>query len=410
MSTVKPFKAGRPKKEFAGRVAALPYDVMNTKEAAERAKKNDLTFLRVDRAEIDFPEGTDPYGEKVYEKAAENLDSYFTNGIFLKESEPRYYIYRQIMGCRVQHGIVGAASVDDYLSGVIKRHELTRADKEEDRIRHVDACNANTGPIFLAYRKSEALSDIISDYINNEPEYDFISEGDVRNTVWTVDAKDNEKISRAFEGIESLYIADGHHRAASAVKVALKRREQNPGYSGGEEFNYFLAVFFCADELKILDYNRLIKDTNSLSDEEMFAKIEKYFTVTEKDAPVSPEKRHEFGMYYKEKWYKLVLKDGVADESDPVARLDVSILQKLVNEPVFGIGDPRTDKRIDFVGGIRGLKELEKRCSDDMALAFSMYPTSMDELMDIADNGLTMPPKSTWFEPKLLSGLFIHTF
>lgn len=408
MSTVKPFKAGRPKKEFAGAVAALPYDVMNTEEAALRAEKNSLTFLRVDRAEIDFPNGTDIYSEKVYKKAAENLNAYFESGVCLKEESEKFYIYRQIMGERVQHGIVGCASVDDYLNGVIKRHELTRADKEEDRIRHVDACNANTGPIFLTYRESDTLKKLIADYCLRQPEYDFISEGDVKNTVWVVDEADNERIVEAFNNISCLYIADGHHRAASAVKVAKKRREENPDYDGSEEFNFFLAVFFCADELKILDYNRLIKDTNSLTDAEMFNKISEHFTVEDSASPVSPNKRHVFGMYYKNKWYKLSLKDRIADETDAVGSLDVSILQRFINEPIFGIGDPRTDKRIDFVGGIRGLKELEKRCNEDMALAFSMYPTSMEELMNIADNGKTMPPKSTWFEPKLLSGLFIH--
>jgi len=408
MSKVKPFKAGRPKKEFAASVAALPYDVMNTKEALERFRSNSLTFLRVDRAEINFPEGTDVYSDKVYKKAAESLNNYFEEGVCFKEKDERYYIYRQIMGERVQHGIVGCASVDDYINGVIKRHELTRADKEEDRIRHVDTCNANTGPIFLAYRHSDALKKVIADYALRDPEYDFISEGNVRNTVWAVDAADNERITAAFDNINYLYIADGHHRAASAVKVALKRREQFPDFDGTEEFNYFLAVFFCADELKILDYNRLIKDTNNLTDEEMFGKISESFVIEESSSPVSPAKRHEFGMYYNKKWYRLTLKDGTANEGDPVESLDVSILQKFVNEPVFGIDDPRTDKRIDFVGGIRGLKELEKRCNEDMKLAFSMYPTSMEELMNIADKGLTMPPKSTWFEPKLLSGLFIH--
>ena len=408
MAVVKPFAGARPKKEYAARVAALPYDVMNTAEAAERAAKNDLTFLRVDRAEIDFPAGQNPYAPEVYAKAAENLNAYLENGVSLREETPRFYIYRQQMGKTVQTGVVGCADVDDYLNGVIKRHELTRADKEEDRIRHVDACNANTGPIFLAYRGSKALKTIVDKYTACAPEYDFVSEGDVKNTVWLVDPADNDAIEQAFAGIPYLYIADGHHRCASAVKVALKRRAQNPGYTGTEEFNRFLAVFFDASELKILDYNRLIKDTNGLTDAEMFAKLGEHFTLAPEAAPVSPAKRHEFGMYYKDQWYRMALKDGVADETDAVASLDVSILQKLVNEPIFGIGDPRTDQRIDFVGGIRGLAELEKRCREDMTLAFSMYPTSMEELMAIADAGQIMPPKSTWFEPKLLSGLFIH--
>lgn len=408
MSVVKPFAAARPKKEFAASVAALPYDVMNTAEAAARAAKNDLTFLRVDRAEIDFPSGTDPYSPAVYARAAENLNAYLQNGVYMREQTPRFYIYRQQMGQTVQTGVVGCASVDDYLNGVIKRHELTRADKEEDRIRHVDTCNANTGPIFLAYRGSDALKALLRDYTARAPEYDFTSEGDVKNTVWVVDPADNAAVERAFAAIPALYIADGHHRAASAVKVALKRRAENPGYTGQEEFNRFLAVFFDASDLKILDYNRLIKDTNGHTDAELFALLGENFTLTPEETQVKPAKRHEFGMYYKARWYRLTLKEGAADESDPVASLDVSLLQNLVNGPIFGIGDPRTDQRIDFVGGIRGLGELEKRCAGDMALAFSMYPTSMEELMAIADAGKVMPPKSTWFEPKLLSGLFIH--
>ncbi len=408
MSTVKPFLAARPVPAYAEKIAALPYDVMNTREAAERAEKNSLTFLRVDRAEIDFAAGQDPYAPEVYNKAAENLNAYLSNGYYMRETAPRFYVYRQQMGENVQTGIVGCASVDDYLNGVIKRHELTRADKEEDRIRHVDTCNANTGPIFLAYRGSETLKALLADYTARAPEYDFTSEGDVKNTVWVVDEQDNAAIEAAFNAIPALYIADGHHRCASAVKVALKRRAQYPGYDGSEEFNRFLAVFFDADDLEIMDYNRLLKDTGGHTDEELFARLGDIFTVAPEGAPVAPAKRHEFGMFYKGQWYRLTLKDGIADESDPVASLDVSLLQKLVNEPVFGIGDPRTDSRIDFVGGIRGLKELEKRCSEDMALAFSMYPTSMEELMRIADAGQIMPPKSTWFEPKLLSGLFVH--
>ncbi len=408
MSVVKPFAAVRPKPEFAGRVAALPYDVMNTEEAALRAAHNDLTFLRVDRAEIDFPAGTDPYSPAVYAKAAENLHAYEKSGICLRETSPRFYVYRQQMGETVQTGIVGCASVDDYLNGVIKRHELTRADKEEDRIRHVDTCNANTGPIFLAYRGSDALRALLSDYTSRAPEYDFVSEGDVKNTVWVVDEADNDKIEQAFAAIPALYIADGHHRCASAVKVALRRRAEKPDYDGTEEFNRFLAVFFDAADLKIMDYNRLLKDTNGHTADELFNLLGEIFDIREESAPVAPAKRHEFGMFFENRWYRLTLKPGIADDADPVASLDVSLLQTLVNEPIFGVGDPRTDSRIDFVGGIRGLKELEKRCREDMTLAFSMYPTSMEELMRIADAGRIMPPKSTWFEPKLLSGLFIH--
>lgn len=409
MSFIRPFKAIRPKKEYASRVAALPYDVMNSAEARERVKDAPFSFIHVDKAEVDLPENTYLYADEVYNKAAENLKKLETDGICFAEKEPKLYIYRQQMGTVIQTGLVGCASVDDYINGVIKRHELTRADKEEDRIRHVDTCDANTGPIFLAYRRKNDVDRIIDKYTSTQPEYDFVSDGGVKNTVWVIsDDSDAADVQRAFEGVESLYIADGHHRAASAVKVALKRREENPGFTGNEEFNFFLAVYFRADELKILDYNRLLRDTNGHTDEELFSLLGENFIIEKKERAYAPERRHTFGMYYKDTWYKLTLKDGIADETDAVASLDVSLLQKLVNEPVFGIGDPRTDKRIDFAGGIRGLGELEKRCKEDMALAFSMYPTSLDELMTIADNGQIMPPKSTWFEPKLLSGLFIH--
>ena len=408
MSTVRPFRAVRPQKAYADKIAALPYDVMNTEEARARAEQNPLTFLRVDRAEVDFPAGQDPYAPEVYQKAAENLAAYSDRGQYLQDDAPRYYIYRQIMNGRAQTGIVGCASVDEYLSGDVRRHELTRAEKEADRIRHVDACDANTGPIFLAYRHHAGLSALVESYLSREPEYDFVSEGNVRNTVWVADEADNEKIAAAFGEIDRLYIADGHHRCASAVKVALKRRAENPGYDGTEEFNFFLAVLFDADELEILDYNRVIKDLAGQTPDEVLEKIAVCFEIQKEDAPVAPKKRHEFGLYLDSVWYRLTLKPGVADETDPVKSLDVSLLQDLVNGPVFGVGDPRTDPRIDFVGGIRGLPELERRCREDMAVAVSMYPTSMEELMRIADENRIMPPKSTWFEPKLLSGLFVH--
>ena len=409
MSIIRAFRAVRPKKEYAAQVAALPYDVMNSAEARVKVQGNPLSFIHVDKAEVDLPEGVDLYSDAVYAKAAENLQKLSDEGVCFTEDAPKLYIYRQQWNGVCQTGIVGCASVDDYTGGVIKRHELTRADKEEDRIRHVDTCDANTGPIFLAYRRSGAIDAVIDKYTALTPEYDFVSEGDVKNTVWVIDdPADIAAVAKGYGGVESLYIADGHHRAASAVKVALKRRETNPGYTGEEEFNFFLAVYFRADELKILDYNRLLKDTNGLSDEELFGRLSEVFAMEKSDKPVKPAARHTFGMFYKEQWYALTLKEGLADESDAVGSLDVSLLQKLVNEPIFGIGDPRTDKRIDFVGGIRGLSELEKRCREDMVLAFSMYPTSLDELMAIADAGEIMPPKSTWFEPKLLSGLFIH--
>lgn len=409
MSVIRPFSALRPKKEYASAVAALPYDVMNSEEAREKVKDLPYSFIHVDKAEVDLPVGTDIYSDAVYAKAAENLKKLMSDGICVLDSKKNLYIYRQTMGDVVQTGVVGCASVDDYLNGVIKRHELTRADKEEDRIRHVDTCDANTGPIFLAYREKAEINAVLDKYTALAPEYDFISDGGVRNEVWVVeDEADIKTLVDGFEQIPSLYIADGHHRAASAVKVALKRRAAHPDYTGDEEFNYFLAVYFRSNDLKILDYNRLIKDLNGLSPEELLAKLGESFTVEAHDGAVRPAKRHGFGMYLDGKWYSLTLKDGIADENDPVGSLDVSLLQKLVISRIFGIDDPRTDKRIDFVGGIRGLGELEKRCGEDMRVAFSMYPTSLDELMRIADASQIMPPKSTWFEPKLLSGLFIH--
>lgn len=409
MSVFRPFRAVRPQKAYADKVAALPYDVMNSEEAREKVKGCPWSFIHVDKAEVDLPPETDLYSDEVYAKAAENLAALSENNICIQDTSPCFYIYRQIMGDVCQTGIAGCAGVDDYLDGTIRKHEHTRADKEEDRIRHVDTCNANTGPIFLAYRKNDSIDAIIDRYTSLEPEYDFVSEGDVRNTVWVISSEeDTAALSEAFGKVDNLYIADGHHRAASAVKVALKRRAQNPGFDGSEEFNFFLAVAFRAEELKIMDYNRLIRDTNGLSDEEMFSKLSEIFEITRAAQEVRPAARHTFGFYYKDCWYHLALKEGLADEGDTLASLDVSLLQKYVINGIFGIEDPRTDKRIDFVGGIRGLKELEKRCAEDMCIAISMFPTSLDELMTIADMGQVMPPKSTWFEPKLLSGLFIH--
>ncbi len=411
MSVFKPFKAVRPIPEYASAVAALPYDVMNSAEAAEAVKGNPYSFLHVDKAEIDLPAGTDLYSEEVYLKAKENLEKLEKDGICKQDEECRFYIYRQTMNGRSQTGLTGCVSIDDYINNVIKKHELTRADKEADRIHHVDTCDANTGPIFLAYRPNCKVASLISDWQkNHEPVYDFVTSDGIGNTVWVIDCpKVIDEISALFGDIDYLYIADGHHRAASAVKVGLKRRESNPGYTGEEEFNFFLAVLFSCDELEIMDYNRVMKDLNGLTPEQFKEKISSAFDVElyGKDA-YKPEKAHTFGMLLDGNWYKLTAKDGTFNISDPVETLDVSILQNNLISPVLGIDDPRTDKRIDFVGGIRGLGELERRASSDMCLAFSMYPTSLRELMDIADAGKIMPPKSTWFEPKLLSGLFIH--
>lgn len=410
MAVLKPFKAIRPKEEYASQVGALPYDVMNSEEAREMVKDNPLSFLHVDKAEVDLPADTDIYSEAVYNKAKENLEKLTADGICRQDEKPMLYIYRQIMNGRSQTGIVGCTAVDDYLNNVIKKHEFTRADKEADRIRHVDTCDANTGPIFLTYRENEAVSKIVENWkTEHNPVYDFVSDDGVAQTVWVID--DGEIIKtlvNEFEKIPYLYIADGHHRCASAVRVG-ERRRGNGDYDKNAEFNFFLSVIFPCDELKIMDYNRVIADLNGYTSEEFIEKISESFTVEEAaSSPYEPEARHTFGMYLDGKWYKLTAKAEVINENDPVECLDVSILQNSLISPILNITDPRTDKRIDFVGGIRGLGELERRVNDGMRIAFSMYPTSLNELMDIADAGRVMPPKSTWFEPKLLSGLFIH--
>lgn len=411
MAVFKPFKALRPTPQYASKVAALPYDVMNSEEAKEMVKGNPYSFLHVDKAEIDLPEGTYLYSDEVYKKAAENLKKLEEDGISAMDKTPCFYVYRQIMNGRAQTGLVGCASVDDYINNHIKKHELTRADKEADRIRHVDICDANTGPIFLCYRDNEKVASIIEAQQQKEPVYDFVTEDGISNTVWVIDdeAVCNE-LSALLENSGDFYIADGHHRCASAVNVAKMRREQNPDFDGTEEFNFFLAVLFPADTLEIMDYNRVVKDLNNNTEAQFIEKLSEKFTV--EDAPCTgayhPESKHTFGMYLEGKWYKLTAKNGTFDESNPVDRLDVSILQKNLLTPVLGIGDPRTDKRIDFIGGIRGLGELERLVNGGMKVAFSMYPTTLDDLMSIADADMIMPPKSTWFEPKLLSGLFIH--
>lgn len=410
MAVLRPFKAIRPKPEFASAVGALPYDVMNSDEARLEVQDKPYSFLHVDKAEVDLPLGTDVYSDKVYSKARENLDSLVKNGICAQDEKPMLYIYRQIMNGREQTGIVGCTAVDDYINDIIKKHEFTRADKEADRIRHVDTCDANTGPIFLTHRENKTVSDIITEWKDkHKPVYDFVSGDGVSQTVWVIDDDTViEKLVSEFAAIPTLYIADGHHRAASAVRVSEKRRGDGE-YDKNAEFNFFLSVIFPCDQLKIMDYNRVIADLNGMSSEEFTKKIGEKFTVQEKGEGIySPTERHTFGMFLDGKWYCLTAKSEFIDESDPVGRLDVSILQNNLISPILGIDDPRTDKRIDFVGGIRGLGELERRVSEGMHMAFAMYPTSLSELMDIADAGKVMPPKSTWFEPKLLSGLFIH--
>lgn len=412
MSVFRPFKAVRPMPQYASRVAALPYDVMTSDEAREKVKDNPYSFLHVDKAEIDLPKNTDIYADIVYKTAAANLKSLENDDICRQDNSPCFYIYMQTMNGCTQTGIVGCASIDEYINGKIKKHELTRADKEADRIRHVDTCDANTGPIFLTYKGNDEINKIVDNYKKvHLPVYDFVSEGDIDNKIWVVNDEETvAKLKDLFSSVPALYIADGHHRCASAVKVGQKRREENPGYTGNEEFNFFLAVAFPKDELRIFDYNRVITDLNGLDFPKFIEKISEKFQIESTDStePYRPCERHTFGMFINESWYKLTAKPGTFDESDPVNSLDVSILQNNLISPILGIDDPRTDKRIDFVGGIRGLRELERRVHTDMKFAFSMYPTSLDELIKIADAGALMPPKSTWFEPKLLSGLFIH--
>ena len=410
MSTVAPLYAIRPKNNtLAIEIAELPYDVMNTEEAREMTKDNPLSFLHVDKAEIDLSPSIDIYDPAVYAKAKENFDKLIAENALINDEQAAFYIYRLTMDGRSQAGLVGWASVDDYINNKIKKHEFTRADKEEDRVRHVDTLNANTGPIFLAHRPNDELSTLTDKIMTeSEPIYDFEKDGGVRHEVWKVtDTAENTKIADLFRSIEALYIADGHHRCASAVRVAKKRREANPGYTGEEEFNFFLAVIFPSDQLAIMDYNRLVKDLNGLDKESFINKVSEKFDISTSTSK-APGQRHEFGMYLDGEWSTIKIRDEYVDESDPVGRLDVSLLQEHLLGPILGIEDPRTDKRIDFAGGIRGLEYLEERTKTDMCVAFAMYPTSMNELMDIADAGEVMPPKSTWFEPKLLSGLFSH--
>lgn len=412
MSVIKPFAALRPAPNLADKVAALPYDVMSSLEAREMAKDNPYSFLHVDKAEIDLDPEISIYDEAVYQKAASNLNKMVRDGVYIRENKEVFYIYSLVMNSRRQTGLVVCASVDEYLSGDIKKHELTRADKEEDRIRHVDACDANTGPIFLTYRAREEISSLISSYAASHlPVYDFTSEDNVSHTVWVIDEDEAiERIKALFLTVPALYIADGHHRNASAVKVALKRRAEAGAEDKNAEYNYYLAVLFPDNELRILDYNRVVRDLNSLSLEEFLEKLGEHFDVSPApEAPYAPKAPRSFGMYLDKRWYSLAFRDKI-DPSDIIGNLDVSILQNKVLAPILGIGDPRKDERIDFVGGIRGLSELERRVdSGEMRVAFSMYPTSLAQMMDIADNNLIMPPKSTWFEPKLRSGIFIHT-
>ncbi len=413
MAIVRPFKALRPKEDLVEKVASLPYDVMNRAEAKEMAKGNEYSFLHVVRSEIDLDDKLDAYDEEVYKTARKNLDQFEKDGIIKQDESARYYIYRQLMFGRVQTGIVAVTSIDDYMNDIIKKHEFTRPVKEQDRINNFDYCDANTAPIFLTYRKNDKINQMVNDWIKfHKPVYNFISEDDITHIVWDITSEEvNKAIQEEFSKVDYLYIADGHHRSASSVKVGLKRREANPNYTGEEEFNFFMSVIFPDEDLFIMDYNRVVKDLNGLSKDEFITKVEEKFTVEKQDGsePFKPMQAKTFGMYLDGAWYKISAKEGIYDANDPVDRLDVSILQNNLLDRVLGIKDPRTDNRIDFIGGIRGLEELEDRVDNKgFEIAFSMYPTTMDDLLAIADSGNVMPPKSTWFEPKLRSGLFTH--
>jgi len=411
MAIVRRFKGLRPKEDLVKKVASLPYDVMNRAEAKEMAKGNDKSFLHIVRSEIDVPEEVSQYDELVYRVAKKNLDKFQEEGILIQDEKPKLYIYRQLMNGRVQTGIVGCTSIDDYMNDIIKKHEFTRPEKEQDRINHFESCDANTAPILLTYRKNHEINTIVNEWIKfHMPVYNYTSEDDITHIVWVIDADEvMARLTELFANIDYLYIADGHHRSASSVAVGKKRREKNLNYTGDEEFNFFVSVIFPDEDLFIMDYNRVIKDLNGHNKEAFFQKVEEKFTITEigKEA-YKPMSKKTFGMFIDNKWYEMKAHEGIYDENDPIDCLDVSILQNNLLGPILDIDNPRTNKRIDFVGGIRGLKGLERRVNTDMTVAFSMFPPTMDDLFLISDAGEVMPPKSTWFEPKLRSGLFVH--
>lgn len=412
MAVFRPFQALRPKRQMAQQTAALPYDVMNEEEAREMTEEAPLSFLHIDRAEVDFPRGVDPYSQDVYQKAAENLNRLEQEGVYVQDPVPCFYLYREKKGNSVQTGIVGCASVEDYENDVIRKHELTRKEKEEDRIRHVAACQAHTGPIFLTCPYPEELKKIVAEWIDShEPEYDFATKEQVQQTVWVVD--DGElcrRIQEILQQVPSLYIADGHHRAASAVRVGQEmRKTRGAAYTGEEEFNYFLSVLFPAEELTILGYHRVVSDLNGMDTRQFLRMLAVDFEILVMSGyRCKPMEKHCFGMYLEGEWYHLRAREGSYSAKDPVEALDVSILQKNVLNRLLGISDPRTDSRLSFVGGSRKLQEIEEMTDASGGVAFTLYPTQIEELMAIADQGEIMPPKSTWFEPKIYSGLFIH--
>ena len=409
MARVIPFRAVRPRADLVDRIAALPYDVYSRKEAYEKVKGDSYTFLRIDRPETQFPEDYDMYAPEVYGKARDMLNEMIRDGLFIEEEKEAYYVYELVMNGRSQVGIGACASVEDYDKQIIKKHENTRADKEADRIRHVDVCSAQTGPIFLAYRRREGIEAQVRKAMDRPPAYDFTADDGITHRLWVIDDPgDVESIRQEFEQVETIYIADGHHRCASAVRVSHMRREAHPEYSGDERFNFFLSVLFPDEQLMIMDYNRVVKSLNGYSDEAFIEKVGRIFelSVVGKD-PYKPQHKGEIGMYLGDTWYCLKIRKEryTGDAADD---LDVAVLQRDLLEPVLGIKDPKVDDRIDFVGGIRGLEELVRRVHTDARAAFAMYPTDIHELFDVSDAGKLMPPKSTWFEPKLRSGLLIH--
>ena len=408
MSDVRPFRALRPRPDLAARVAAPPYDVINSEEAREMAKGNDVSFLHINKPEIDLGPDVSLYDDRVYAKGVANLRRFIAEGVFVREAEPRFYVYQQRMGDHVQAGIVGAASCQEYADGLIKRHEFTRKDKEDDRTRHTHELNANAGPVFLTYRKRAEIDAVVDGIRKGEPLYDIVTDDGIGHTVWLVSPGETVALQQALRAVPALYVADGHHRAASAARVGLERRASNPRHRGDEPYNYFLAVLFPHDQLRIMDYNRVVRDLNALPPESFLAAVGKTFTVTPTAEP-RPDAVHRFGMYLGGRWYRLEAKPGTFPAGDPVRSLDAAILQENLLAPVLGIADPRTDTRVDFVGGIRGLEELEKRVAGGWAAAFALFPVSLEQLMAVADAGLVMPPKSTWFEPKLRSGLLVRT-
>lgn len=411
MAVLRKFKAWRPKPGLEKQVASFPYDVISSDEARELVRGNPYSFLHVVKPEVDLPEGTDLYSQPVYDMARENMRKFMSGDILIQEKSPKLYIYRQTMDGRQQYGVVGCVSVDDYDQDRIKKHEHTRKAKEADRIKHVDVTNANAGPIFLTYRASEELDKLVADVVQNPPLYDFTADDGIGHTIWLVEDSLGDQIILRFSKVDYLYVADGHHRSASAAAVARMRKKANPNHRGDEEYNFFLAVLFPHDQLRILDYNRVIKHLNGRTQEEMFRHIEESFFVEKMGpGPFKPAKKGEIGMYFDKKWYKLVIKPELVDFSDPVNSLDIAFLQSHVLSPFFGIEDPRTSDDVDFIGGIRGLGELVRLVDEGrFKVAFAMYPTSVEELMNIADAGMVMPPKSTWFEPKLRSGLLVHS-